>query len=147
MTTKEIDTNVYDKIKQDREVIGKLYPCEFLGSLADNAQATAHEWLTENGIPQEVTDLLYNAGELYGAEHYIHSGSLTDYSASELVSIVAQTAELIAKLGGCFVGGGSRTIRRDPIKWLKDAKVALDPDPGENGASIYGGRKARQNSK
>lgn len=133
MTT-QVEPTIYDKIREDLATIAKLYPPEFVGSIADNARAAAHDWLESNGIPQEVTDLLENSLELDRAENAMIAGDLDEMGACELVTIVATTADLIAKLGGTFVGGGSQTIPRDPLKW----------EPGESKyPSIFGGQQAR----
>lgn len=137
MSTKEVEPTIY---RIDQASIGRMYEAEYVGDLAEQALNKLQSWLKANEAPGEVWSLIDNVVYLTMIEQQIRADDLSDLDAAELPVLIPSTIKKIAALDA--VGG-------DPVEWLKNAKVALDPDLGEkNGPSIFGGKKARtQNSK
>jgi hypothetical protein len=113
LVSMEVAMNAVDKGMAE---IGKTFPVEFVGSLADNAKETVEDWLTANHVKPEVIDLLEGAILLYQVENDLHAGELSEHDAADLVNKVADATRLIAALGGVFHSAASVSNPREPIQ-------------------------------
>lgn len=95
-------TDIQEQIKYQRLTladIGRQYPPEFIGGLAEDAASTVRDWMNINNAPRELIELLSIVTVL---DRYAAARALTDQEAAELPEFVAAATRLIATCGGCF---------------------------------------------
>ena len=100
---------------------GKKYPAEFVDTLAESAGHYLREWMTANGLPQEVIDLFDNAMLLGQYARSIETDNLADNEAEWLSELVPETADLIIRFGGVFRGPNGTTLpKENTIVWNRE---------------------------
>jgi hypothetical protein len=103
--------------------MGRQYPREFVGILADQALETAHAWLVANGVPDSIVQLISQAYILATMEIEIEHAAMTDWRARELSELVPETLASIAAAGGAFHNGGMRSIPRQAPKIMVKPEI------------------------
>ena len=98
--------------------IERTYAPEFIGTLADNAEQTLHDWLEANGAPEQVTRLLSGAIMLERAAMQLENHTMNKSDLDELTENLGEYSQYIAELGGVFSSSVGETFpRKNIIKW------------------------------
>jgi hypothetical protein len=101
--------------------IGRRFPVEFLDNLSFKASLTAHVWLKENNLPEQlisIVDQLYVLGQRVGD---IKSGELDDFGAYQIIDLVPEMIENILAIGGTFYDENEDLKPDMPTGWQKQA--------------------------
>ena len=98
--------------------IERTYAPEFIGTLADNAEHTLHDWLEANGAPEQVIHLVGAVAMLERCAMEIENHTLNKFDLEWLTENLGECSQDIAELGGVFSTPMLITIpRKNIIKW------------------------------
>ena len=106
---------VVDRTKAE---IGRMYPDEFLSCITDDVRDLLRKRMEEKGVKREIEllDTLVML-ERYSIRAEVYHRGLDDSEAADLVDVLANATDLIAKYGGKFYSGTGSTVPRKIDFW------------------------------
>ncbi len=93
------------------------YPPEFVETLAESADQTLLEWLTDNGAPEAATTLARCVSELHRYAAKAKQGDVEAWENKGIADLLGPITQAIADLGGVFTNGYTESNPREPVRW------------------------------
>lgn len=106
-----------DAIRDAEEETGRLYPHEFIGTLAETCGELVDDWLRTHGAPEAIVDLFQYAVMLERCAGEAKLDSISTWNAVYLAQEVPSITRRIIEAGGTFRSPAGESRPRPAIEF------------------------------
>jgi len=106
-----------EAIMQAEAEQGRLYPPEFISTIAMQACMTVKSYLIDHGAPKGFMNLVDMAFFMQEVATFAHAGDIPNLYAGEFYLVLPETTRLIVEWGGTFHDEAGETARHELPAW------------------------------